>query len=105
MDSLILRLIILAAVILILSLRGSRGNRKRRHDNSKDEDFISDELMRMLKSRGDYYRDVYLKSNAWKRKRYVVLKRDNFAVFGSHCNSVLRQHSLSNLQLLRILLR
>ena len=27
-------------------------------------------------ARRDYYRD-YLKSNAWKRKRYVVLKRDN----------------------------
>jgi hypothetical protein len=27
--------------------------------------------------RRDYYRNVYLKSDAWKRKRYVVLKRDN----------------------------
>ena len=27
-------------------------------------------------ARRDYYRE-YLKSNAWKRKRYVVLKRDN----------------------------
>ena len=26
-------------------------------------------------ARRDYYRE-YLKSNAWKRKRYVVLKRD-----------------------------
>ena len=30
------------------------------------------------KRRRDYYRDVYLKSDAWKRKRYVVLKRDNW---------------------------
>jgi len=25
-----------------------------------------------------YYRDTYLKSDAWQRKRYVVLKRDNW---------------------------
>ena len=30
------------------------------------------------KSRRAYYRDVYLKSDAWKRKRYVVFKRDNW---------------------------
>ena len=28
--------------------------------------------------RRDYYRNVYLKSEAWQRKRYVVLKRDNW---------------------------
>lgn len=28
--------------------------------------------------RRDYYRNVYLKSNEWQRKRYVVLKRDNW---------------------------
>ena len=28
--------------------------------------------------RRDYYRNVYLKSDAWQRKRYVVLKRDNW---------------------------
>lgn len=26
----------------------------------------------------NYYRNTYLKSNAWKRKRYVVLKRANW---------------------------
>ena len=25
-----------------------------------------------------YYRNVYLKSDDWRRKRYVVLKRDNW---------------------------
>ena len=30
------------------------------------------------KSRRAYYRDVYLKSDAWKRKRFVVFKRDNW---------------------------
>ena len=28
--------------------------------------------------RRDYYRNEYLKSDAWLRKRYVVLKRDNW---------------------------
>jgi 5-methylcytosine-specific restriction endonuclease McrA len=28
--------------------------------------------------RRDYYRNDYLKSDAWKRKRYLVLKRDNW---------------------------
>jgi hypothetical protein len=28
--------------------------------------------------RRDYYRNDYLKSEAWKRKHYVVLKRDNW---------------------------
>lgn len=30
------------------------------------------------KKRRDYYRNEYLKSDAWQRKRYVVLKRDNW---------------------------
>jgi 5-methylcytosine-specific restriction endonuclease McrA len=30
------------------------------------------------KRRRDYYRNIYLKSDDWKRKRYVVLKRDNW---------------------------
>lgn len=30
------------------------------------------------KHRRDYYRNEYLKSDAWKRKRYVVLKRDKW---------------------------
>ena len=28
--------------------------------------------------RMDYYRNDYLKSDAWQRKRYLVLKRDNW---------------------------
>jgi hypothetical protein len=28
--------------------------------------------------RTEYYRNVYLKSDEWQRKRYVVLKRDNW---------------------------
>lgn len=30
------------------------------------------------KRRRDYYRNVYLKSDEWRRKRYLVLKRDNW---------------------------
>jgi 5-methylcytosine-specific restriction endonuclease McrA len=30
------------------------------------------------KQRKDYYRNEYLKSDDWRRKRYVVLKRDNW---------------------------
>lgn len=30
------------------------------------------------KQRRHYYREVYLKSDAWKRKRFVVLRRDNW---------------------------
>lgn len=30
------------------------------------------------KARRDYYRNTYLKSDAWKRKKYVVFKRDNW---------------------------
>lgn len=30
------------------------------------------------KRRRDYYNNVYLRSDAWQRKRYVVLKRDNW---------------------------
>lgn len=30
------------------------------------------------KRRREYYRNVYLKSDDWRRKRYVVLKRDNW---------------------------
>jgi 5-methylcytosine-specific restriction endonuclease McrA len=28
--------------------------------------------------RTDYYRNDYLKSEAWQRKRYLVFKRDNY---------------------------
>jgi 5-methylcytosine-specific restriction endonuclease McrA len=33
---------------------------------------------RKRKRRRNYYRNVYLKSDDWRRKRYVVLKRDNW---------------------------
>ncbi len=39
--------------------------------------------------RRNYYRNVYLKSDAWKRKRYVVLKRDNWRCV--YCGARARQ--------------
>jgi 5-methylcytosine-specific restriction endonuclease McrA len=62
-------LIILVVVILVLNRWNFESNRKRRRD---------------------YYRDVYLKSDAWKRKRYVVLKRDKWRCVycGSRANQV-----------------
>lgn len=36
-------------------------------------------------SRKDYYNNVYLKSDPWQRKRYVVLKRDHWRCV--HCGS------------------
>lgn len=45
---------------------------------------IFDEILKPSESeikrqnRRDYYINEYLKSDAWKRKRYVVLKRDNW---------------------------
>lgn len=37
------------------------------------------------KRRRDYYRNYYLQSDEWKRKRYVVLKRDNWRCM--HCGA------------------
>jgi len=40
--------------------------------------------------RRDYYRNYYLKSDEWQRKRYVVLKRDNWRCVycGAHATQV-----------------
>ena len=40
---------------------------------------------RKRKKRREYYRNVYLKSDDWRRKRYVVLKRDNWCCV--HCGN------------------
>lgn len=37
-----------------------------------------DDWKRLTMSRRDYYNEVYLKSEEWQRKRYVVFKRDNW---------------------------
>ena len=78
MDSLILFFLIFAVVILIFIRWRKKRNSKRHTDYSEDKIFLSDAQLRRLKSRRDYYNDVYLKSDEWKRKRYVVFKRDNW---------------------------
>jgi 5-methylcytosine-specific restriction endonuclease McrA len=78
MQSLGLFLMFLAAVILLRTLFGKRESRAYRPENSPYENPLSDAILRKVKSRRDYYRDDYLKSDAWQRKRYVVLKRDNW---------------------------
>lgn len=57
MDSLILSIVILSAIIIAVNRWAFERKRQRRRD---------------------YYRNMYLKSDAWRRKRYVVLKRDNW---------------------------
>ncbi len=72
--------ILLIALVLGLTLSRLIYSANKGNDNTtaKDENFMSDYFARMVLSRRNYYRDVYLKSEAWKRKRYVVLKRDNW---------------------------
>ena len=36
------------------------------------------QFQKKRKQRTDYYRNDYLKSDAWERKRFVVLRRDNW---------------------------
>ena len=53
----ILTLLILGGIMLMLDRWRYRMKRRRRRN---------------------YYRNVYLKSDAWRRKRYVVFRRDNW---------------------------
>lgn len=74
-------LIIIVIAVLLHNLTRfdtSKTNNKNITISSKDDDFLSDYINRTLLSRRGYYRNVYLKSEAWKRKRYLVLKRDNW---------------------------
>lgn len=52
--------------------------RDSRSDPAAPDDSVKDYFLRLTMTRRDYYRNVYLKSAAWKRKRHVVLKRDNW---------------------------
>ncbi|HMT74928.1 MAG TPA: HNH endonuclease signature motif containing protein [Chitinophagaceae bacterium] len=58
-------------------------SRRKEADKPGDNKKSKDDFWRWLfqspsERRRDYYRNEYLKSDAWKRKRYVVLKRDNW---------------------------
>ncbi|HRN79055.1 MAG TPA: hypothetical protein PKY29_01840 [Ferruginibacter sp.] len=76
MEVLILFLFVL--VYLLISMPGNVQRYSQRHTNKKKEHIYSDAFLRAVLPRKTYYRDVYLKSDAWKRKRYVVLRRDNW---------------------------
>jgi hypothetical protein len=79
-----LPLIIGVIVLVVISLI-SKTIRRRHTIHNLEEPFKSDALMRELKSRRDYYNDVYLKSDEWRRKRYVVLRRDKWRCV--HCRA------------------
>ncbi len=72
-------LALIIVVALILAFFVSKPiTRVEDSSNSQINEYISDYLSRLLLSRRDYYREVYLKSDAWMRKRNVVLRRDNW---------------------------
>ena len=89
-EILLLLILVLIAAIVAFSSFNSGVNRKHSTDYSTEDDVILDGLMRKFKNRRDYYREVYLKSDAWKRKRYVVFKRDNWRCVhcGAHATQV-----------------
>jgi HNH endonuclease len=66
-------LIVVFLFLLLFIFKGSRSTTIYRDGN-----FNSDTWKRMTMSRRDYYIEVYLKSDEWQRKRYMVLKRDNW---------------------------
>jgi HNH endonuclease len=72
-------ILIIALLLILKHFRySSFSSNKRTGSGTNDEELIADNLSRSSMSRQDYYRNVYLKSDAWKRKRFVVLKRDNW---------------------------
>ena len=62
--------------------RRSKHPGKNRHRYSIREQ-LAGMMLRSLKTRREYYREVYLKSEAWQRKRFIVLKRDKWCCV--HC--------------------
>ena len=69
--------IIIAVLIIAFIIIGS----SRSTDETAAVD--DDSYQRATMTRRDYYRNVYLKSDAWQRKRALVLKRDNYTCV--HC--------------------
>lgn len=75
---LVLILIVTITLVFLLSKRNQNHEPQIFDVNSIVDNPILDKFMRSVKSRRSYYRDIYLKSDAWQRKRYVVLRRDNW---------------------------
>jgi hypothetical protein len=72
-------ILIIIVVVILLALYIIRLG-----SNLMDGGVVDDDnYQRSIMTRKDYYRDVYLKSDAWQRKRYLVLKRDNYTCV--HC--------------------
>src|SRR6187399_197127 len=71
----LLVIVLIGLFLLLIWLAIGNSSEKIADNNARHND---DDYIRATMSRRDYYRDVYLKSEAWQRKRYVVLKRDNW---------------------------
>lgn len=85
LSNVLLFLIGIAFVIIRYRKWGYGKLKKGNGDIFKKDSYLLDALMRIVKSRRRYYQDIYLQSNAWKRKRYLVLKRDNWRCV--HCGA------------------
>ena len=77
---LLILVLLIVAAILVLPYSQSRftSSKETNYNNSEYAEVIFDYLSRIMLPRREYYRNVYLKSEAWKRKRYLVLKRDKW---------------------------
>ena len=71
-------LLIILLIFVVYKYTTYTNLNKQNSATTNDEEYISDQISRIILPRREYYRNVYLKSEAWKRKRYVVLKRDNW---------------------------
>lgn len=98
-------ILVILVVLALLIIASDRSNLRRRQKTNYDyyknkylkslgwkrnaeENPDLDKLLGHLESLSDrqaYYRFEYLKSEAWQRKRYVVLKRDNWTCV--HCGA------------------
>ena len=67
---------IVLIVLLLLIFNFLKGDDKQK--NPIDQDELADFVLRQTKTRKYYYTNIYLKSQAWQRKRYVVLRRDQW---------------------------
>ena len=74
----IIALLIILLIFVVYKYTTYTNLDKQKSATTNDEEYISDQISRIILPRREYYRNVYLKSEAWKRKRYVVLKRDNW---------------------------
>lgn len=78
-------LLLVVALVIVFTWKGSSAEQNIKSRSNSEDSSEADALRRKTMSRRDYYRKVYLKSDEWKRKRYVVLKRDNWCCV--HCGA------------------